>query len=317
MRSIADSSPLVSSSRRPSSIELGPPGLGLQSDPVPAGHGHVRLPIDSCSITAYSIEHRSTSLSGEEHDHIETTEHHRVAIVGTGFSGLGAAIALKKDGVDFVVLERAGRRRRHVARQHLPRLPVRRPVAPLLVLVRTQPGLEPHLLAAAGDLGLPAPDGRRARRPRAHPLRRPTSAKRGGTRRTTSGRSRRNNGDLHRGRPHRRERRARRSRRSPRSPDSRTSPAPSSTRRSGTTTTIWTASASPSSGRARRRSSSSRRSSRRSAHSRSSSARRRGCSRTPTVRSRASSARSTAASPSRRGSRARSSTGARARRRSR
>jgi cation diffusion facilitator CzcD-associated flavoprotein CzcO len=36
------------------------------------------------------------------------TEHHRVAIVGTGFSGLGAAIALQRDGVDFVVLERAG-----------------------------------------------------------------------------------------------------------------------------------------------------------------------------------------------------------------
>ncbi|HUY64648.1 MAG TPA: NAD(P)/FAD-dependent oxidoreductase [Acidimicrobiales bacterium] len=35
--------------------------------------------------------------------------HHRVAVVGTGFSGLGTAIALKKAGIeDFVVLERAG-----------------------------------------------------------------------------------------------------------------------------------------------------------------------------------------------------------------
>ena len=34
-------------------------------------------------------------------------EHHRVAIIGTGFSGLGAAIALTREGVDVVVLERA------------------------------------------------------------------------------------------------------------------------------------------------------------------------------------------------------------------
>ena len=36
------------------------------------------------------------------------------------------------------------RRRRHLARQHLPRLRVRRAVAPLLVLVRAQPGLDAH-----------------------------------------------------------------------------------------------------------------------------------------------------------------------------
>jgi len=34
--------------------------------------------------------------------------HVRVAVVGSGFSGLGAAIRLKRDGVDdFVILERA------------------------------------------------------------------------------------------------------------------------------------------------------------------------------------------------------------------
>jgi cation diffusion facilitator CzcD-associated flavoprotein CzcO len=34
--------------------------------------------------------------------------HHRVAIVGSGFSGLGMAIRLKQEGIDdFVVLERA------------------------------------------------------------------------------------------------------------------------------------------------------------------------------------------------------------------
>ncbi|MET0614083.1 MAG: NAD(P)/FAD-dependent oxidoreductase [Thermoleophilaceae bacterium] len=37
------------------------------------------------------------------------TEHHRVAIVGTGFAGLGMAIRLKQEGEDdFVLLERAG-----------------------------------------------------------------------------------------------------------------------------------------------------------------------------------------------------------------
>src|SRR3954462_8211327 len=37
------------------------------------------------------------------------SEHHRVAIIGTGFAGLGMAIRLKQAGRrDFVVLERAG-----------------------------------------------------------------------------------------------------------------------------------------------------------------------------------------------------------------
>jgi cation diffusion facilitator CzcD-associated flavoprotein CzcO len=37
------------------------------------------------------------------------TEHHRIAIVGSGFGGLGAAVRLKKAGIeDFVVLERTG-----------------------------------------------------------------------------------------------------------------------------------------------------------------------------------------------------------------
>ena len=35
--------------------------------------------------------------------------HHRIAIIGTGFSGLGMAIRLKQEGErDFVLLERAG-----------------------------------------------------------------------------------------------------------------------------------------------------------------------------------------------------------------
>ena len=36
-----------------------------------------------------------------------TPDHHRIAIVGSGFAGLGAAIRLKQAGIDdFVVLER-------------------------------------------------------------------------------------------------------------------------------------------------------------------------------------------------------------------
>ena len=56
-------------------------------------------------------------------------------------------------------LHRAGarrRRRRHVALQHLPGLRLRRAVAPLLVLVRAQPGVERDLLAPARDPRLPA-----------------------------------------------------------------------------------------------------------------------------------------------------------------
>ena len=47
-------------------------------------------------------------------------------------------------------------RGRHVVVEHLPRLPVRHPVAPLLVLVRTEPGVEPHVSASARDPGVPA-----------------------------------------------------------------------------------------------------------------------------------------------------------------
>ncbi|WP_367322524.1 flavin-containing monooxygenase [Streptomyces sp. HUAS ZL42] len=43
-----------------------------------------------------------------EHEH-ERVEHVRVAVVGSGFGGLGAAVRLRREGVtDFVVLERAG-----------------------------------------------------------------------------------------------------------------------------------------------------------------------------------------------------------------
>src|SRR5688500_18756467 len=34
-------------------------------------------------------------------------DHHRIAVVGTGFAGLGASIALQRAGLDHIVLERA------------------------------------------------------------------------------------------------------------------------------------------------------------------------------------------------------------------
>ena len=51
------------------------------------------------------------------------------------------------------------RHRRHLAREHLSGLPLRRALSPLLVLVRAEPELVEHLLAAGGDPRLP--EGRR------------------------------------------------------------------------------------------------------------------------------------------------------------
>src|SRR3954464_6469960 len=89
-----------------------------------------------------------------------------IAIVGAGFGGLGAAIRLAQNGFDdYVVLQRsrdAGRARpprrrgRHRVSQHVPGLPVRRALEPLLVLVRPQAGLDPQLPRAAADPRLPA-----------------------------------------------------------------------------------------------------------------------------------------------------------------
>ncbi len=99
--------------------------------------------------------------------------HVRVAIVGSGFAGLGTAIRLKQRGIsDFVVLERADEIGGRLARQRLPGLRLRRPLAPLLVLVRAEPGVDARLLAAAGDLGVP-PALRAPVRARAAPAPRP------------------------------------------------------------------------------------------------------------------------------------------------
>ena len=78
----------------------------------------------------------------------------------------------RRGETDFVVLERARRRRRHLARQHLSRRRLRRAVQPLLVLLRAEPGLAALLLRAAGDPGLPAGHRRPVRRPPALRLRR-------------------------------------------------------------------------------------------------------------------------------------------------
>ena len=68
----------------------------------------------------------------------------RVAIVGSGFAGLGMAIRLRQAGIERLRRARAGRRRRrHVARQHaIPGCAVRRAVAPVLVLLRAEPGVD-------------------------------------------------------------------------------------------------------------------------------------------------------------------------------
>ncbi|MEU6005954.1 NAD(P)/FAD-dependent oxidoreductase [Streptomyces sp. NPDC047453] len=44
-----------------------------------------------------------------EHEHEHEDRHLRVAVIGSGFGGLGAAVRLRREGItDFVVLERAG-----------------------------------------------------------------------------------------------------------------------------------------------------------------------------------------------------------------
>jgi cation diffusion facilitator CzcD-associated flavoprotein CzcO len=63
-----------------------------------------------------------------------------VCIVGGGFSGLGMAIRLlEKGNDDFVVLERGHDVGGNLALQHLPRLRLRHPVAPLLLFLCPNP----------------------------------------------------------------------------------------------------------------------------------------------------------------------------------
>ena len=125
-----------------------------------------------------------------------------VAIVGAGFGGIATAVRLKQKGQDdFVVLERGDRDRRRLAGEHLPGHRLRRPVAPLLALVRAQPRLEPALLPGRRDSGVPGGCCRPLRRQAAHPVQRRRRASdlrrsgralapRGGERRGRRGRGR-------------------------------------------------------------------------------------------------------------------------------
>ncbi len=145
---------------------------------------------------------------------------------------------------------------RHLARQHLPRSGMRRPVAPVLALVRTQDRLDPEVPRAARDPRLPQ-RGHRPLRPAFSPAPRgPRSPPPHGTttplehldlRRRHHPRGRRLGGGHRSAQPaaHPRHRRV-----STSSPDRR------STRRAGTTTTTCAASGSPSSASGRAPSSS-------------------------------------------------------------
>ena len=77
----------------------------------------------------------------------------RVAIIGAGFGGLatrGGAAPCRLRGLRD---SREGRRRRrHLVPQSLPRLRLRHPLAPLLVLLRAQAGLVAALRPASPDL---------------------------------------------------------------------------------------------------------------------------------------------------------------------
>ena len=89
-----------------------------------------------------------------------------MVIIGAGFGGLGAARALRQQGIDDItILERADAGRRRLARQHLPGRRLRRAVAALLVVLVAQPArgatatpaqaeILDYLERAAGDAGL-------------------------------------------------------------------------------------------------------------------------------------------------------------------
>ncbi|HEY6408491.1 MAG TPA: NAD(P)/FAD-dependent oxidoreductase [Ktedonobacteraceae bacterium] len=67
-----------------------------------------QLNTTSLSQQTFSGDHPSAALSGESSNGEAHVRHIRVAILGTGFSGLGMAIRLKQQGQeDFVVLEQA------------------------------------------------------------------------------------------------------------------------------------------------------------------------------------------------------------------
>ena len=68
--------------------------------------------------------------------------HTRALIIGTGFSGLGMGIELQRQGVEFLILEKADEIGGTWRDNTYPGLRVRHPVAHVLVLVRAQARLE-------------------------------------------------------------------------------------------------------------------------------------------------------------------------------
>ena len=76
----------------------------------------------------------------------------RIAIIGSGFSGLCLGIQLKRLGIDsFTIFEKADRHRRHLAREYISGRGVRRAVVFILLLVRAEDGLVAEVGAAAGN----------------------------------------------------------------------------------------------------------------------------------------------------------------------
>ena len=87
---------------------------------------------------------------------VEPPVHTRALIIGSGFSGLGHGHRTAATRRRLRDPGEGRRHRRHLARQHLSRLRLRHPVAHVLVLVRTEGRLDPHVVVPAGDPGLPA-----------------------------------------------------------------------------------------------------------------------------------------------------------------
>ena len=74
-----------------------------------------------------------------------------VAIIGAGAGGLAMGVKLKRAGYDFTIFEKSDGVGGTWRAQHLSGRGVRRPVAPLLVLVRAEPVVDAHVRDAAGD----------------------------------------------------------------------------------------------------------------------------------------------------------------------
>ena len=97
--------------------------------------------------------------------------HTRALIIGTGFSGLGMGIALQKQGVDFLILEKADEVGGTWRDNTYPGRGVRCAVAPVLVLLRAETGLAARLLLPAGHSRLSQGRHRQVRLDAQHSLR--------------------------------------------------------------------------------------------------------------------------------------------------